>query len=157
MVQEISQETLDMQQCEDTGSIDQDTELIEQNDDPKNESIENNVETVSKSFNYSQNQLQWMNRQVNSLERELLLNNRYVMPKQINNWTKVILTAVACILPGIGQIIGVIVGLILLSSDTDSDKRSFGAALLTISLIAFVIMSIFWFTIFLALGPEFYN
>lgn len=156
MVQEISQETLDMQQCEDTGSIDQDTELIEQNDDPKNESIENNVETVSKSFNYSQNQLQWMNRQVNSLERELLLNNRYVMPKQINNWTKVILTAVACILPGIGQIIGVIVGLILLSSDTDSDKRSFGAALLTISLIAFVIMSIFWFTIFLALGPEFY-
>lgn len=156
MVQEISQETSDMQQCEDTGSIDQDTELIEQNDDPKNESIENNVETVSKSFNYSQNQLQWMNRQVNSLERELLLNNRYVMPKQINNWTKVILTAVACILPGIGQIIGVIVGLILLSSDTDSDKRSFGAALLTISLIAFVIMSIFWFTIFLALGPEFY-
>lgn len=156
MVQEISQETLDMKQCEDTGSIDQDTVLIEQNDDPKNESIENNVETVSKSFNYSQNQLQWMNRQVNSLERELLLNNRYVMPKQINNWTKVILTAVACILPGIGQIIGVIVGLILLSSDTDSDKRSFGAALLTISLIAFVIMSIFWFTIFLALGPEFY-
>jgi hypothetical protein len=156
MGQENSQETLEFQQVEGTGSIDQEKTVNELNDEQIINSIKSNVETATKTFNYSQNQLQWMNQQVCNLERELLLNNRYTTTKQINNWAKVILTSVACILPGIGQIIGIILGLIFLSSDTNSDKRSFGAALLTISIIAFVIMSVFWFTIFLALGPELY-
>jgi hypothetical protein len=117
-----------------------------------------NVSTVSQSYNNSQQQLLWADRQVTSLERQLLLNNCAPAAggKLMSNWAKVFLCALAVIIPGIGQIIGIIAGLIMVSNDSDSDRRSYGAALLTVSLIIFVMQLIFWFIFALAVGPDFY-
>lgn len=102
-------------------------------------------------------QLLWTDLQVTSLERQLLLNNNAAVDSGLmSNWTKVFLCALSVIIPGIGQIIGIISGLVLVSNDSDPDKRTYGAALLTVSLIVFVIMLIFWFLFALALGPGLY-
>lgn len=115
------------------------------------------IEDASQTYNYSQSQLQWMNRQVCNLERELLLNNnRTAKDNLISNWTKVILSALVVLIPGIGQIIGIIIGLIFVSDDINSDKRSFGAALLTVSVVAFIISALFWFIFALTFGPQLY-
>lgn len=138
------------------------SDKIENNDIEENKTLnenQSNEETVSgpQPLNYSESQMQWMNRQVSNLERELLLNgSKYVNNNSVSNWTKVILTALAVMLPGIGQIIGIIVGLVFVSNDIDTDKRSFGAALLTISVVAFVLSAIFWFILGLTFGPQLY-
>jgi hypothetical protein len=102
-------------------------------------------------------QQQWADVQVTSLERQLLLNNNATVGRGLmSNWTKVFLCALSVIIPGIGQIIGIIAGLVMVSDDCDSDKRTYGAALLTVSIIVFIILLIFWFLFALALGPEIY-
>lgn len=100
------------------------------------------------------NQPQFTNNQITNLERQMLLNNNSIT--NLSNWTKVMLTALAVLLPGIGQIIGVILGLVFVANDTDADRRSFGAALITVSVIAFVIAAVFWFIFALSFGPDLY-
>ncbi len=118
----------------------------------------NNTSTFSQSYNCSQQQLQWTDRQVTTLERQLLLNNYRTSTgaSVLSNWTKVFLCALSVIIPGIGQLIGLISGLVMISNDNDSDKRSYGAALLTVSIIIFVIQLIFWFLFALTIGPDLY-
>lgn len=129
---------------------------LENNEQNSDVNLEQQSDTVAKTYDSGQSQLQWMNKQVSNLERQLLLNNRVTSTRYMSNWTKVILTALSVILPGIGQIVGIIIGLIFVSNDIDSDKRTFGAALLTVSIVAFVILSLFWFVVALALGPQLY-
>ena len=135
----------------------EETELKQENEVTDKQEIGNGTEEVSKTFNYSQSQLQWMNRQVSNLEREMLLNNNRVVNNNFtSNWTKVMLSAMAVIIPGIGQIIGLIIGLVFVSNDIDADKRSFGAALLTVSVVSFILTACFWFMFALAFGPQLY-
>ncbi|HEY5586200.1 MAG TPA: hypothetical protein VIK78_17125 [Ruminiclostridium sp.] len=141
MNQENSQDELDLDQA---------------NEKINEQKVENATEAVSQSYNYSQSQLHWMDKQVSNLERELLLNNNKVNYNFISNWTKVILSALAVIIPGIGQIIGIIVGLVFVSDDINADKRSYGAALITVSVVAFVISACFWFIFALTFGPQLY-
>jgi hypothetical protein len=108
------------------------------------------------SANNQFNQFQRTNCQISNLEREMLLNNKNVVNGTMNNWVKVILTALSVLIPGLGQIVGIIAGLIFVGNDLDYDKRTFGAALLTVSIITFLILSIFWFIMALALGPRLY-
>jgi len=163
-----SQEEFDLDQESKSASIDQQQATDQQATDNIDSSIDNreiplddrgarDMESGSQSYNYSQSQLQWMNRQVSNLERELLLsNNRAINNSLVSNWTKVILSALAVIIPGIGQIIGIIIGLVFVSNDIDADKRSFGAALLTVSVVAFIISASFWFIFALTFGPQLY-
>lgn len=119
--------------------------------------FQNNYSTVSQTYSTSQGQLHWTNRQVTHLERQLLLNsNTAVNYNFMSNWTKVILSALAVIIPGVGQLAGIIIGLIFVSNDLNSDKRSFGAALLTVSLIVFVLTVCIWFILAVSLGPLLY-
>ncbi len=112
---------------------------------------------VSDPYGQSRDQQEWTNGQVSHLERQLLLNNNVVADNSfLGNWSKVILSALAVFIPGIGQIIGIIIGLVFVSNDINSDKRSFGAALLTVSIIVFVITVIFWFLFAVAFGPLLY-
>jgi len=121
------------------------------------EPVERKAEAASQSYNYRQKQLQWMNRQVSTLERELLLNNNRALNSNfMSNWIKVIITALAVIVPGIGQIIGIILGLVFISDDSNADKRSYGVALLTVSVVVFIISAIFWFIFALTFGPQIY-
>lgn len=115
------------------------------------------AETLSQARNMSQSQMQWTNHQVCELERQLLLNNNSVVySNNMTNWTKVILSAISVLIPGIGQLMGIILGLVFVSNDINLDKRSFGAALLTVSIITFILLSIFWYLFALAVGPILY-
>lgn len=56
----------------------------------------------------------------------------------LGNGIKVLLSIIS-VLPGIGQLIGIIASIIYMSEEHDSDRKSFGKALLTASLVLFVI------------------
>lgn len=115
------------------------------------------AETLSQARNMNQSQMQWTNHQVCELERQLLLNNNSIVySSNMTNWTKVILSAISVLIPGIGQLMGIILGLVFVSNDINLDKRSFGAALLTVSIITFILLSIFWYMFALAVGPILY-
>jgi hypothetical protein len=100
---------------------------------------------------------QFQNNQISTLERQMLLNyNNPLNITSLSNWTKVMLTAVVVLIPGIGQIVGIILGLVFIANDRDADRRSYGAALITVSVIAFIISAIFWFMFAMSFGPELY-
>jgi len=151
MEQDNNQEELELHKENEINSIPQQHEVDEQISANKV-----SKDDASQTYKYSQSQLQWMNRQVCNLERELLLNNSTAGNNFISNWTKVILSALSVLIPGIGQIIGIIIGLVFVSDDINSDKRSFGAALLTVSVVAFIISVCFWFIFALTFGPQLY-
>lgn len=77
-------------------------------------------------------------------------NNQYVPyshsdygnRKQLSNGIKVLLTAIAVGIPGLGQLIGIIAAIIFMNAEGDSDRKSFGVALLVASLIVFVLACI---------------
>jgi len=69
----------------------------------------------------------------------------------LGNGLKVFLTIFCTVIPGLGQLVGVIVGAIFLASD-DADKRSFGRAILIASLIFFVISFFIFFLIIVLLS-----
>ena len=58
----------------------------------------------------------------------------------LGNGMKVFLTLVFALLPGIGQLAGIITAIAFMSSNDDSDRRSFGSALLVANIIMFVLM-----------------
>jgi len=130
------------------------------------EPIRNIQSNLNQQNKYISNQLQRNDGQVCNLERQLLLNNNITYNNALgndalsnapmSNWVKVILSALAVFIPGIGQIVGIILGLVFVSNDINADKRSFGAALITVSVVAFILSSFFWFIIALAFGPQFY-
>lgn len=69
---------------------------------------------------------------------------------RLSNALKVFITVVCTVVPGLGQLAGIIIAIIFINSDDDEDRKSFGTALLISSLIVFVITCIFY--ILLGLG-----
>lgn len=57
----------------------------------------------------------------------------------LSNRFKVFLSVFSSMIPGVGQIIGIISAIIFLSNEQDEDRKSFGKALLTASLVTFVV------------------
>lgn len=70
------------------------------------------------------------------------VRNNQIQQKPLSNAKKVFLTALSSIIPGFGQLIGIICAIVFMSDETDSDRRSFGKALMVSSLIIFVVISI---------------
>ncbi len=60
------------------------------------------------------------------------------VPRPLSNAVKVLLSIIA-VIPGIGQLTGIIASIIFMSDDRDTDRKSFGKALLAASLILFAI------------------
>jgi len=60
-------------------------------------------------------------------------------PGPLSNGIKVFLTVVATVIPGLGQLAGIIMGIVFMNAENDSDRRSFGVALLIASLIFFLL------------------
>ncbi|NLP46978.1 MAG: zinc ribbon domain-containing protein [Epulopiscium sp.] len=52
----------------------------------------------------------------------------------LNNWIKVLLSIMVPVIPGLGALIGIIVGILFMTKE-DKDRKTFGKALLTISII----------------------
>ncbi|NLH96913.1 MAG: hypothetical protein GX477_06200 [Clostridiaceae bacterium] len=57
----------------------------------------------------------------------------------LSNGLKVFLTLLFAMVPGFGQIAGIITAIVFMSSDDDSDRRSFGTALLVANLALFIL------------------
>jgi hypothetical protein len=74
----------------------------------------------------------------------------------LSNGMKVFLTVLFTLLPGIGQLAGIIAAIVFMNSDGDSDRKSFGVALLVASLVMFVISCIGCF-ILIALSANLTN
>ncbi len=74
---------------------------------------------------------------------------RYDRPA-LSNGLKVFLTVLFTLLPGIGQLAGIITAIVFMSSEGDSDRRSFGVALLVACIIMFVLACIGCFIISIA-------
>lgn len=72
--------------------------------------------------------------------------------KPISNGMKVFLTILFTVIPGIGQLAGIITAIVFMNAEDDADRKSFGVALLVASLIMFVLSCISCFVIFLAYG-----
>lgn len=70
--------------------------------------------------------------------------------KGLSNGKKVLLTILCTLIPGFGQLAGIITSIVFIN-DQDNDKRSFGIALLVASLIFFVISCFVLFIVFLVL------
>jgi hypothetical protein len=70
--------------------------------------------------------------------------------KKLSNQKKVYTTAFCSIVPGLGQIIGAIAGIAYMNEE-DEDMRSFGMALLAVSVVVFILTLGFYFVLGLAL------
>jgi len=68
----------------------------------------------------------------------------------LSNGMKVLLTVIFTIIPGFGQLAGIITAIIFMNSEDDEDKKSFGVAILVASLIMFVLACIGCFIAILA-------
>ncbi|MDP4093609.1 MAG: hypothetical protein Q8920_09640 [Bacillota bacterium] len=67
---------------------------------------------------------------------------------------KVFITAACAAVPGLGQLAGLIISILLLSPDDASeDRKAFGAALMTVSLVVFAFQCLLYFIIILAISP----
>lgn len=62
--------------------------------------------------------------------------------KPLSNGMKVFLTAVFTLVPGIGQLAGIITAILFMNSEDDGDRKSFGAAILVLSLVMFALSCI---------------
>lgn len=68
----------------------------------------------------------------------------------LSNGLKVFLTVLFTVVPGFGQLAGIITGIIFMNSDDDTDRKSFGVALLVASIIMFVLSGIGFFLLILS-------
>ncbi len=73
-------------------------------------------------------------------------------PKPLSNGYKVFLTMISTVIPGFGQLIGIIAAIVFMNSEDDSDRRSFGMALLIASSVMFIFSFFFFFIIILAIS-----
>ncbi|MCX8131756.1 MAG: hypothetical protein N3I35_16885 [Clostridia bacterium] len=78
--------------------------------------------------------------------------------KPLGNGLKVFLTVISTVIPGFGQILGIIISIVLMNSEDEkygTDKKSFGLALLVSSLVMFVLSCISCFILLLAFSVPF--
>ncbi len=71
--------------------------------------------------------------------------------KGMSNGLKVFLTVIASVIPGIGQLIGIICGIVFINLDDNRDKKSFGVALLIASIVMFVLNFLFYLILVVAI------
>jgi hypothetical protein len=76
--------------------------------------------------------------------------NNYKKP--LSNGMKVFLSILFTVIPGIGQLAGIITAIVFMNTEDDADRKSFGVALLIASIIMFVLSCISCFIIFLVYG-----
>ena len=60
----------------------------------------------------------------------------------LGNGLKVFLTVIFTLIPGLGQLAGIITAIVFMNTDDDPDRKSFGVAILVASLVMFVLACI---------------
>ncbi|HEX9060236.1 MAG TPA: zinc ribbon domain-containing protein [Clostridia bacterium] len=69
---------------------------------------------------------------------------------KLSNGIKVFLSTLAGVIPGVGQIVGIITAIVFMNSDYDEERKSFGVSLLVASIIMFVVWSFLCFVAYAA-------
>lgn len=77
----------------------------------------------------------------------------HIKKNTLSNGLKVFLTIISTIIPGLGQLVGIIISILFMNDEHDEDKRSFGIALLVASLVFFAIFCVIFFIILITLFP----
>ncbi len=74
----------------------------------------------------------------------------------LSNGLKVFLTILFTVIPGIGQLAGIITAIVFMNAEDDADRKSFGVALLVASIILFVLSCIgcFVLTLFFSINQS---
>ncbi len=92
----------------------------------------------------------------NNIQSQPIQNNSVNTNPEENAFTtrfKVFLTAACSVVPGLGQLAGIIISIILLNSEDSEDKRKFGASLMLASVVTFAFQCIMIFLLVIALSP----
>lgn len=74
-----------------------------------------------------------------NIEKNNINNNIYEDTKPLSNWIKVTLSVLIPALPGLGALIGIIASIIFMTNE-DEDRKTFGYALLTYSVIFLILL-----------------
>lgn len=77
----------------------------------------------------------------------------HVKKSTLSNGLKVFLTIISTVIPGLGQLAGIIISILFMNDEHDEDKRSFGIALLIASLVFFAISCVIFFIILITFFP----
>lgn len=70
----------------------------------------------------------------------------------LSNGIKVLLTVIFTLIPGIGQLAGIITAIVFMNAEGDNDRKSFGVALLVVCLVMFVLACIGCFIMVIAIS-----
>lgn len=70
----------------------------------------------------------------------------------LSNGLKVFLTLLFGVVPGLGQLAGIITAIVFMNSEDDPDRKSFGVAILVASLVMFVLSCLSCFLVFMVIG-----
>ena len=81
-------------------------------------------------------------------------NNKNYSYNPLSNGMKVFLTVLFTIIPGVGQLAGIITAILFMNAEGDSDRKSFGVAILVASLIMFVLSCIGCFITIIAISSN---
>lgn len=83
-------------------------------------------------------------------------DRRYInyMRNPLSNGMKVFLTILFTVIPGFGQLAGIITAIVFMNAEGDSDRKSFGVALMVASLIMFIFTFISLFILVIAFSSS---
>lgn len=124
-------------------------------EDAEQTQAEQNAEQVQEEQNAKVN--------LNTLDNARPYNNGGYVPdrrygndmrSQLSNGMKVFLTVIFTLIPGIGQLAGIITAIVFMNSEGDSDRKSFGVALLVACLVMFVFACISCFILVIAISTS---
>lgn len=97
--------------------------------------------------------------QIYNIQRnQVVLIDDTRVKKPLGNSLKVLFTVICTIIPGFGQLAGVIIGILFMNSEDEksgADKKSFGLALIIASIVVFILTCIFWLIVLVALSVPF--
>ncbi len=108
-------------------------------------------ETVQNQTYASPEMQSWNNVQSQPMQSDSLETN--TGENAFSTRFKVFLTAACSVVPGLGQLAGIIISIILLNSEDNEDKKKFGASLMLSSVVTFAFQCIMIFLLVMALSP----
>ena len=64
--------------------------------------------------------------------------------RPLSNARKVALTVLSSLIPGFGQLAGVIIAIVFMNDEDDEDRKSFGTALMVSSIAVFIVVCVIY-------------
>jgi len=128
-------------------NLDSDNKIYESSEESNENKVNEFNNDIVNQFNFDNNKVE---RAENITDLCVRFYPGTYVKNRLSNGLKVFITVISSVIPGIGQLIGVIISIAFINSD-DQDMRSFGTALLVSSMVLFVITCILFFITLLSI------